>query len=56
MKKFNIGWGLTNSCNMNCQFCYSKGTRVSTTDTKSKDAIWHIDALDDYEDEIELGE
>ena len=27
MKKFNIGWGLTNLCNMRCQFCYSKGTR-----------------------------
>ena len=30
MKKFNVGWGITNSCNMNCRFCYSKETRKST--------------------------
>lgn len=26
-KKINIGWGLTNICNMNCEFCYSKKAR-----------------------------
>lgn len=26
-KKINIGWGLTNVCNMNCEFCYSKNAR-----------------------------
>lgn len=26
-KKINIGWGLTNICNMNCEFCYSKEAR-----------------------------
>ena len=27
MQKYNVGWGLTNACNMNCKFCYSKETR-----------------------------
>ncbi|MDR0956988.1 MAG: radical SAM protein [Candidatus Nomurabacteria bacterium] len=26
-KKFNVGWGLTNKCNMRCQFCYSEDAR-----------------------------
>lgn len=26
-KKINIGWGLTNVCNMCCEFCYSKNAR-----------------------------
>jgi Predicted Fe-S oxidoreductases len=26
-EKLNIGWGLTNRCNMACKFCYSKDTR-----------------------------
>ena len=25
--KINIGWGLTNICNMCCEFCYSKNAR-----------------------------
>ena len=32
MQKYNVGWGLTNSCNMNCKFCYSKETRKTTKD------------------------
>lgn len=26
-RKINIGWGLTNTCNMDCEFCYSKNAR-----------------------------
>ena len=25
--KWNIGWGVTNACNMRCQFCYSEKAR-----------------------------
>ena len=55
MKKFNIGWGLTNACNMNCQFCYSKGTRVSTTDTKIEDWKNFVDKNHQYIDSINYG-
>ena len=27
MKKWNVGWGPVSSCNMKCEFCYSKGKR-----------------------------
>ncbi len=27
---WNIGWGLTNKCNLNCSFCYSKSVREHT--------------------------
>lgn len=37
MKKYNIGWGLTNSCNMNCKFCYSKETREKSDECTIKD-------------------
>ena len=43
MKKFNIGWGITNSCNMNCRFCYSKETRKSTDNIGIEDWIRFID-------------
>ena len=55
MKKFNIGWGLTNACNMNCQFCYSKGTRISTTDTKIEDWKNFVDKNHQYIDSINYG-
>ena len=29
MTKYNVGWGITNLCNMNCAFCYSKKVRRS---------------------------
>ena len=30
MRMWNIGWGLTNSCNLNCAFCYSRPVRELT--------------------------
>ena len=27
LEKYNIGWGLTNKCNMHCEFCYSENAR-----------------------------
>lgn len=55
MKKFNIGWGITNACNMNCKFCYSKDTRHSTKDTTIKDWIKFIDENHNYIDSINYG-
>lgn len=55
MKKFNVGWGITNSCNMNCKFCYSKDTRHSTNDTTIEDWIKFIDENYEYIDSINYG-
>lgn len=55
MKKFNVGWGITNSCNMNCKFCYSKDTRHSTNDTIIEDWIKFIDENHEYIDSINYG-
>ncbi len=29
---WNVGWGLTNSCNLNCAFCYSQSLRKLTNE------------------------
>ena len=55
MKKFNIGWGLTNLCNMNCKFCYSKETREKSKDISIED--WKNFVNENYEqiDSINYG-
>lgn len=55
MKKYNVGWGLTNACNMNCKFCYSKETRKATKDVTINDWIKFIDENHDYIDSINYG-
>ena len=55
MEKFNVGWGITNLCNMNCRFSYSKDTRKSTEDTNLKDWIKFIDENHNYIDSINYG-
>lgn len=55
MKKFNVGWGITNLCNMNCKFCYSKDTRYSTNDIIIEDWIKFIDENYEYIDSINYG-
>lgn len=55
MKKFNVGWGITNCCNMNCKFCYSKDTRSSMKDINIKDWIRFIDENHEYIDSINYG-
>lgn len=55
MKKFNVGWGLTNSCNMNCQFCYSKQTRCRINEKKLVDWIKFIDQNHQHIDSINYG-
>lgn len=55
MQKYNVGWGLTNSCNMNCKFCYSKETRQKTNDVSIDDWIKFIDDNHEYIDSINYG-
>ena len=55
MQKYNVGWGLTNACNMNCKFCYSKETRKETKDATIKDWIKFIDENHEYIDSINYG-
>ena len=55
MSKFNIGWGLTNVCNMNCAFCYSKDTREKVNNAKLADWIKFIDENHQYIDSINYG-
>ena len=55
MRKFNIGWGITSSCNMNCKFCYSKETRQNTKDITINDWINFVDQNYEYIDSINYG-
>ncbi len=55
MKKYNVGWGLTNLCNMNCKFCYSKETRNKTKDATIDEWIKFIDQNHEYIDSINYG-
>lgn len=55
MKKYNIGWGITNSCNMNCKFCYSKETRHKSSDAQLEDWIKFIDENHEYVESINYG-
>ena len=55
MKKYNVGWGITNACNMNCRFCYSKETRHSTKDATLEDWIKFIDENHEHIDSINYG-
>ena len=55
MKKYNVGWGITNSCNMNCRFCYSKETRSSTNDISIENWKKFIDENYEYIDSINYG-
>lgn len=40
---WNIGWGTVSSCNMNCEFCYSRSRRAADTDLKFDDWISFVD-------------
>ena len=55
MKKFNIGWGLTNLCNMNCKFCYSKETREKSRECNIEDWKNFIDENYEQIDSINYG-
>lgn len=53
--KWKIGWGLTNKCNMNCPFCYSKKARQDSEDISFEYAARFIDENHEYIDSINYG-
>jgi len=53
--KWKIGWGLTNKCNMNCPFCYSKEARQSNDDISYDHALRFIDYNHKYIESINYG-
>jgi len=55
MKKWNIGWGLTTRCNMDCDFCYSKDVRIEPNDLCLSDWIRFIDDNHEYINSINYG-
>lgn len=55
MKKYSIGWGLTNTCNMNCQFCYSKETRHKIDEVTIEDWKRFVDENHEMIDSINYG-
>lgn len=55
MKKYNIGWGLTNKCNMNCQFCYSKQARDEIDECSYSEWKTFIDNNYEFIDSINYG-
>lgn len=55
MKKFNVGWGLTNKCNMKCQFCYSKQARHEIQECNYDEWKAFVDANHDFIDSINYG-
>lgn len=55
MRKYNIGWGLTNACNMNCAFCYSKETRAKIEDVSINDWKNFVDENHNQIDSINYG-
>lgn len=54
-KKWNVGWGPITSCNMNCQFCYSKHVRKESNELEKKDWIKFIDLNHMYINNINYG-
>ena len=55
IKKYKIGWGITNKCNMNCRFCYSKDTREQSENINIKDWIKFVDENHELIDSINYG-
>jgi len=55
MKKFSVGWGLTNKCNMACDFCYSKNARSETQERGFKDWVNFINRNHQHIEAINYG-
>jgi len=53
--KWDIGWGITSQCNMNCEFCYSKSARNGEEDITLKRLIKFIDNNNDKIASINFG-
>lgn len=54
-KKFNIGWGLTNKCNMSCLFCYSENARKNQKECGIEDWKKFVDRNHQYIEAINYG-
>lgn len=54
-KKFSVGWGLTNKCNMNCKFCYSQKVRNEIKECDIDEWKSFIDENYKYIDSINYG-
>lgn len=54
-EKWNIGWGVEERCNMNCEFCYSKEVRKSSTSLSLNDYVRFIDNNSMYISSINYG-
>ena len=55
MKKWSIGWGMTQECNMNCEFCYSKDVRKNLKSLGIDDCKEFIEKNASYIDNINYG-
>ena len=55
LSKWKVGWGITNLCNMNCSFCYSKIARTDEKDMPSAILKSFIDRNHPYIDSINYG-
>lgn len=53
--KWNVGWGVEERCNMNCEFCYSKEVRNSAASLKLNDYIKFVDNNSKYISSINYG-
>jgi radical SAM protein with 4Fe4S-binding SPASM domain len=54
-EKFNVGWGLTNKCNMKCEFCYSENARRELEDCGIEDWKAFVDKNAEFIDSINYG-
>lgn len=54
-KKWNIGWGTVSTCNMNCEFCYSKFKRNTKSDLGLKEWIDFVDSNHEHIKSINYG-
>ncbi len=56
MKQWQIGWGTIPTCNLNCEFCYSKNVRLKNEDvTVYQDWVNFVDQNHEYISTINYG-
>ncbi len=55
LNKWKVGWGITNLCNMNCSFCYSKIARTDEKDIPAVILKSFVDRNHPYIDSINYG-
>ncbi len=55
MKKWHVGWGPIEECNMTCEFCYSHAARASKSEVGYDDWISFIDNNHEHISDINYG-